>query len=173
MAGDAIGLVLGIYGAVLSTTLAVLKFRNETPQLSVRADIAQVTITAFFPVGQSGPGWTLRVEGEDDEIGIENPNPGFPRLKVVNTGRTTITLGRVGGGYFDGKEFTATYDPVPMPKRLEPGDHFDFAIRPDAITDELSFIGVWTTAGKLWKAPIEDVADLRNQSAYLNRPISN
>lgn len=170
MAADVTSLILSSYGALLSTVLAVLKFKNERPELSVRADIVQHKIVAFFPVGQSGPGWTLQVDGDGEEF--ENPNPGFPRLQVVNTGRTSVTLGRVGGGYFDGREFTVTYDPVPMPRRMEPGDHFDFAIRPDAITDQLSFVGVWTTAGKLWQVPTEDVSYLRKHRDYLNQPNS-
>ena len=97
--------------------------------------------------------------------------------EVVNTGMTELHNSRSGRWrLLTGGERNSPPHSVRSP--CQSGwalGMFDFAIRPDAITvNELSFIGVWTTAGKHWKAPIEDVADLRNESKNCtDEPISS
>lgn len=137
---------LGIYGAILATGLAVFevfKYIRERPCLKVRTYFAGLTITFVVP------GRTVRYRSESVPTG----NDPFLAFRITNPRGVPNNLVRVGGTLRDGDEFELTYDPVTLPRRLEPGDSVDFAGDPNVVSGDLSYLAVWDTSGRKWKVP--------------------
>ena len=139
---------IAIYGACLSTIVFawnVYSFIRDRPRLSVRCRLAVVT-GRFIP---PKAGWNVAVDGEVD---FQDDNP-FVAYRILNSGASDIVVERVGGAYAHGKTFSARYEPIQLPKRLIPGDYFEFAVPPNVISDDLKFLAAWDSKSKIWKAP--------------------
>lgn len=91
-----IGEVLAIWGASVSTLLAILRvwewWSNRT-NLSVHCYLAVVTIERFIP--KEGDGWDVYFNNQTTTSG-ENP---FVAMKVTNVGTKEVIVKKVGGSY--------------------------------------------------------------------------
>jgi hypothetical protein len=154
---------VALYGAGLSTALLVweiYKYAQDRPKLSIKCFVAVTNIT-FRPIDSA---WGVTFEDDGQPT---NDNP-FLAYRVTNVGSKEVVVVKVGGGFLDGKTFSADYDTVKLPRRLAPADYFQYAAPPDVVRRDLKFLGVWDSSGKMWKAPRRQVKRVIAQADELN-----
>jgi len=151
--------LLAIYGSFLSTALLgweIYKWRRDQPNVSVKCFLAVQTIT---PLPPDIP-WHVQYDDETPTVGGDP----FLVFRVTNIGTRDVLIEKVGGSYNDGQSFSASWDPVPLPRRLNPADSFQFAVARNVVRDDLDFLAVWDSSGKIWKAPHDQTEQIKSNA---------
>lgn len=113
---EIITLVIAIYGASLSTIIAIREFTKDKRRVKVTCNYAMV-----FPPGSS-KSW------------------GFISIRVVNIGHRPIQINQAGILLSDGKSVTQLESKIgiiPLPKKLEDGESFEIMFDADKIEQTL------------------------------------
>ena len=134
-------ILVALYGATLSTILAINEFRKERRVLRVTCDIAIAGLT-------TGGSYT------------------FVAIKVVNVGHRPVTLTSAGFILNNGKwatQLESQMGMIPLPKKLEDGDNVSLMFDYDRVVKLAKEMGegirftkavVSDAAGKKYSAPI-------------------
>lgn len=110
------GVILGIYSALLSTTLAIREWRKDERKLNVRCEYGSLQGGAFGP-----PKEVLTI-------------------RAVNTGHRPVEIVAAGWEFSDkhtGAAFMDVDGKVPFPKVIEPGASFSISNYLDSVQSTL------------------------------------
>ena len=149
----AIGIAL--YGAILSTILAILKgyeYWRDQPRLRVDAGIGELTLNLKIP--DAGVMWK--------DAAAHTGHPPFLAVKVANIGRHPVIVQRIGGST-GGSDFSINYQHVELPQTLEPGRVIEVAGPATLVNRSLESLGVWDQTGRAWMLSRRQLKKLKNQ----------
>jgi hypothetical protein len=134
--------VIAIWGAVLGTLSFgwnLYKHWLERPRLKVSCFIAHLKMHFLNPSGGT----------YFERDWIHTDQPPFLAYEIVNIGRQSVVIEKVGGVYKNGERFFVDYAAVRLPKKIEPLERVRLAASGSLVTTQLRYLAVWDSVGHM------------------------